>query len=207
MFRVLLAATSLSFSHAQSLLQGTNGSAVPVWGLSTKLQGGNSTICNQTFANANATGIFSFNPNVAQGPQAGQPDNHSGNTLDAYFAVTVANPGFNNTEQDSSSFTLWYNTNGANYSNVSIKCASLADHANDVQDYALGYDVCAIAGLAFNYNTQLRGQNDDGTCSSTLNTPCIDAVKAYLQQQATWLTTPSPGPNSNLTNTSEFSLS
>ncbi|EME87596.1 uncharacterized protein MYCFIDRAFT_212946 [Pseudocercospora fijiensis CIRAD86] len=184
--RLLVLALCLSLSRADSLLKGDNGTAVPIWALSASIAGGKSTICNKTFADANGTGIINFNPNVAQGPQAGQPDNLSGSTLPSMFAVTVANPGFTNPSNDSSSYTLWYNTNGANYSN----------------DYALGYDVCAIAGLSLNYNTQLRGQTDNGSCLSTLDQPCISAIKAFAAQQAAWLTTPSPGPDSNLTNTS-----
>ncbi|KXT17723.1 hypothetical protein AC579_3602 [Pseudocercospora musae] len=184
--RLLLLAVWLTLVQAQSLLKGENGTAVPIWALSTSIAGGKSTLCNKTFADANGTGVISFNPNVAQGPQAGQPENRSGSTLASLFAVTVANPGFSNTSNDSSSYTLWYNTNGANYSD----------------DYALGYDVCAIAGLSLNYNAQLRGQTDDGSCSSTLDEPCISAIQAFAAQQAAWLTTPSPGPTSNLTNTS-----
>ncbi|CAK3825760.1 Hypothetical predicted protein [Lecanosticta acicola] len=186
----LLTTIWLSLCRAQSLLQGSNGSAVPIWALADRIQGGSSNICNKTFADANATGMFNINPNVAQGPQSGQPDNHSGKTQDALVAVTIDNSGFSNTSNSSSSYSLWYNTNGANYSS----------------DFALGYDVCVVAGLILNYNTQLRGQNDDGTCSSALDTPCINALNSRAEQYATWLSTPSPGPNSNLTNTSLPSL-
>lgn len=59
-----------------------------------------------------------------------------------------------------------------------------------------------LAGFSLNYNTQLRGQTDDGTCSTALDDACISAIKERTEQYATWLSTPSPGPNSNLTNTS-----
>lgn len=170
------------------LAQSSNGSAIPIWGLSTLIQGGTSPLCNGSLSSANGTGLYSFNPNVAQGPQAGQPDNFSGKTLASSLAVTLQNPGFDsgNTSSYSSSYTLWYNTNGANYSDR----------------YALGYDVCALVGFSLNYNTQLRGQSDNGSCQSTLDQPCISALTSLAEQWALWLTTPSPGPNSNLTSTS-----
>ena len=72
------------------------------------------TICNQTFDDANSTGIFSIQPNVAQGKQAGQPDNYSGSTRDVSWGVTVSETlGMPNA---SAQLDLWYSTTGANYS-------------------------------------------------------------------------------------------
>ena len=115
---LLLIAICLDWCRAQ-LEEGEDGTATPLWALSDRIQGGSSTVCNKTFADVNATGIFALNPNVAQGPQSGQPDNNSGSTLDSLVAVTIANPGFTNTSNSSSSYSLWFNTNGANYTNVS----------------------------------------------------------------------------------------
>lgn len=72
------------------------------------------------------TGIYYINPNVLQGPQESQ-NNPSGKTLQSGLAVTIqsASGSSNTTNSTSSSYGLWYNTNGANYSG----------------NYALGYDV------------------------------------------------------------------
>ncbi|KAK4629394.1 hypothetical protein CLAFUW4_08104 [Fulvia fulva] len=186
---ILLGTTLIALVQAQqSIPQSNNGSVLPIWGLATLVQGGSSPLCNKTFNDANGTGVFSFNPNVPQGPQQGQPENFSGRTQPVSIAVTLQNPGFNSTNSTSTaaSYTLWYDTNGANYSDR----------------YALGYDVCALVGFSLNYNTQLRGQSDNGSCLSTLDQPCISAIVSTVQQYATWLTTASPGPDSNLTTTS-----
>lgn len=85
-----------------------------------------SYLCNKTFADANATGITTFNPGVAQGNQVDQPDNDSNSALDAQWAVTIwDNIGASNATAE---LIGWYNTNGANYS-----------HSAD-----LWYDVCVV---------------------------------------------------------------
>lgn len=85
-----------------------------------------SFLCNKTFADANATGIFSFNPGVNQGPQDDQPDNDSHFAINAQWGVTVYdNIGASNATAE---LSAWYNTNGANYSD----------------DASLWYDVCVL---------------------------------------------------------------
>ena len=86
-------------------------------------------------------------------------------------------------------WSLWLNTNGANYSN----------------DASLGYDVCMFTIAPISTNTLLRGQTDTGNCLATFDVDCKsaleDAASGYalgLIQNAT------PEPNSNL---SEHSLS
>lgn len=105
----------------------SDGAAVPIWSLTTKIQAGSSNICNKTFADTNATGIFYINPDVLQGPQAGQPENTSGKTQRSGLAVTIHNvaKSTNSSDTTSSDYGLWYSPNGANYSD----------------DYTLGYDV------------------------------------------------------------------
>jgi hypothetical protein len=103
-----------------------DNATTPVWALAQRLAGGESTICGKNFNDANATGIFYFNPNVLQGPQAGMQN--TGRTQDSGLAVTVnVPPSIDNSSSNStsSSYSLWYNTNGANYTG----------------DFDLGYDV------------------------------------------------------------------
>lgn len=113
LFLLLLAAGLVATAWAQFVI-GSDGETSP------------SFLCNKTFADANATGIFSFNPGVNQGPQEEQPDNDSRFTLDAQWGVSVYdNIGASNATAE---ISAWYNTGGANYS----------DNAN------LWYDACVI---------------------------------------------------------------
>ncbi|SMR57254.1 unnamed protein product [Zymoseptoria tritici ST99CH_1E4] len=184
-YSLKLVLASLRLAAGQTSNEDTT---TPLWALASKLEAGSSTICGKKFEDANATGIFYINPNVLQGPQTGQQN--TGRTQDSGLAVTVHSaPDIGNSSLNatSSSYGLWYNTFGANYSG----------------DFSLGYDVCAILGFSLNYNTLLRGQDDDGTCSSALDEKCSNALAAVTEQHANWLTTPDRiGPGSNLTNTS-----
>lgn len=93
-----------------------------------------SVLCNKTFADANGTGIFSFNPGVPQGPQAGQPDNGGNFAQEAQWGITLwDNIGASNATAE---LSAWYNTNGANYS----------DNAN------LWYDVCVVTINTLTYS-------------------------------------------------------
>ncbi|KAH9845437.1 hypothetical protein Tdes44962_MAKER06644 [Teratosphaeria destructans] len=160
----VLMSVFVPFGLGQTISQNNgNETVLPIWGLSTVVQGGTSPLCRSTrqlFREALAAG----------------------------HGLTLSNPGFDssNSPNTSSAYTLWYDTNGANYSDR----------------YALGYDVCALVGLSLNYNTQLRGQSDNGSCTATLDSPCITAIQATVQQYAAWYTTPSQGTPSNLTGTS-----
>lgn len=63
------------------------------------------SICNETFADANATGIFTYTPGV---PQSSGPYQYA---KDIQIGATVADsPG------DAVDWSVWLNTNGANYS-------------------------------------------------------------------------------------------
>lgn len=59
----------------------------------TSLQGvsfnGSTTLCDKSTKDANSTGTYSWNPNVAQFSQNDQPDNDSGSTLPVSWLVTV----------------------------------------------------------------------------------------------------------------------
>lgn len=73
----------------------------------------------------------------------------------------------------------------------------------DSDDFGLGYDVCEIqmggTGFLLN-NTIYRGQSDNGSCLSTLDQPCIDAIEQLTEERALELVLdPTPLPNSNLT--------
>lgn len=112
---LLLLTAGLAANVCAQLVAGSDGNG-----------GRQSILCNKTFADANATGIFSFNPGVAQGPQQDQPDNDSNYALDAAWGVTLwDNVGASNATLE---YTAWYNTNGANYSN----------------NAGLWYDVCVM---------------------------------------------------------------
>lgn len=86
-------------------------------------------LCNSTFADFNATGVFAFNPNVLQGPQAGQ--NNTGRTQDSGIAVTIqtAPDTASPSNTTSSSYTLWWNTNGANYSENTVLGYDVRSHS------------------------------------------------------------------------------
>lgn len=74
-----------------------------VWSVGTQ---GDTSICNETFADANVTGIFTYTPGVPQ---------LSGNyqyAKDVQLGTTVVD-----VPNDAVEWTLWLNTNGANYSN------------------------------------------------------------------------------------------
>lgn len=79
---------------------------------------------------------------------------------------------------------IWYDSGGANYSD----------------DLALGYDVCSIILPDITNNTLLRGQSDNGTCLSTFDASCVQALQAITEQLAnTLVQNPTPLPHSNLT--------
>ncbi|KAF2162473.1 hypothetical protein M409DRAFT_27098 [Zasmidium cellare ATCC 36951] len=122
---------------------------------------GYNPLCNGSFADANATGVYYYNPHVDQGQQARQPDNNSGKTRDIGIAFT-----------------------GANYSD----------------DFGLGYDVCGMNFGPFPDNTNLRGQADNGSCTTMFDADCVNAIELAVQQYALDLVAnPTPEPNSNLT--------
>ncbi|KAF7196660.1 hypothetical protein HII31_02030 [Pseudocercospora fuligena] len=137
-------------------------------------------LCNQTFSDANGTGVFTVNPNVDQGTQTDQPDNNSGKTRPVDLAVTLVEDRNTSRLQ----LTTWLNPRGANYSD----------------DFGLGYDVCGMAFGPIPNNTQYRAQSDNGSCYSMLDEACVDDIKTLAQQFALELTlNPTPYPNSNLT--------
>lgn len=105
--------------HAQAQDSQDNQTAVPIWSQVSGSKFGTNNICNGTFADFNATGIFNFNPNKA-----------GSNSLirDTGLAFTIQSAP--NTTSDpsnatSSSWGLWWNTDGANLTNK----------------FSLGYDV------------------------------------------------------------------
>lgn len=112
---ILIIGAGLAATTRAQFVAGTDGN-----------DGSPSLLCNQSFADANATGIFSFDPGVVQGAQEDQPDNDSNYALNAQWGITV----YNNIGQPNSTLEIagWYNTNGANYS----------DNAD------LWYDVCFV---------------------------------------------------------------
>ena len=124
--------------------------------------------------------MYSFDPNVFQGAQSGEPDNHSGLALNASWAFTVYENG------TSTQGTLWYSTNGANYSN----------------DFALGYDVCGVQVLNLTLETQFNAQHDNGTCLSAIDQDCVNALQDMAANTARILVAnpSSYGPSSNLSN-------
>lgn len=129
------------------------------------------------------TGFFSFNPQVDQGQQQGQPDNESGKSKPLEVAYTVTQ----NLNDSRIQASTWISTNGANFSD----------------DFQLGYDVCGLNFGPLFENTIRRGQNDNGSCVQTFDEACVGAIKYAVSSFALELTlNPTPPPNSNLTSTS-----
>lgn len=150
--------------------------------------GGAPSLCNQTFADANATGLYYINPGIFQASQADQPENAGGTTLPSAWALTIQNSAgaLNADSSLSSTLGAWYSTNGANYSD----------------DLNLGYDVCAIVILSLNDYADLRGQADNGTCLSVLDQSCVTALQTATQQSADWLVGGNIKAKPNITSTS-----
>ena len=92
---------------------------------------------------------------MGQGQQDGQPDNDSAMALNASWAYTVYRNG------TSTQPTVWYSINGANYSD----------------DFSLRNDVCAISIQNISMQAQYNGRNDNGSCLSTFDQDCVDALK------------------------------
>lgn len=65
-------------------------------------------------------------------------------------------------------WSLWYSTNGANYS----------------YDIGLGYDVCSFGMLTTTLNTLYRAQDDNGDCLTALDQSCVDDVESLAKQYA-----------------------
>jgi hypothetical protein len=122
------------------------------------------------------TGIVTFNPAIAQGQQT------SGSfSSPVSWAATNFQP-FNAVENSShSEFSLWISTNGVNYTD----------------NFGLGFDACYFRLSNLLVNTVLRGQDDDGTCSSTLNKACINDLQNAASTYAIQLV--GAGSASNLT--------
>ena len=130
------------------------------------------------------SGVVTFNPNLAQGRQT------SGGTAFSSplsWALTLLQPSNVPANQTHTELSLWVSTNGVNYS----------DNLN------LGFDACYFWLSPLLANSIFKGQNDDGTCSSTLSSACInslqEAASKAAQQIVGGLT---PGSISNLTSTS-----
>jgi hypothetical protein len=111
------------------------------------------------------TGVVTFNPNVAQGQQSSGGSSFS---TPISWAVTTYQP--DNADTSHSEQSLWVSTNTVNYSD----------------NFDLGYDACYFRLTPISINTVLRGQDDDGTCSSTLNSACVNdlqtAASTYAMQ-------------------------
>lgn len=83
--------------------------------------------------------------------------------------------------------SLWFLPNGANLTN----------------NFKLGFDMCYFWISDATINTLQRGQSDNGSCSQTLDSACVQDVNNLAQKVAIDLVAnPSPGPNSNLTTNS-----
>ena len=151
--------------------------------------GGNplwSSLCGQTLDDANATGVYDYNPHVSQFKQKGQPDNDSGQTLPVQWLATVeeVNGGQNGSVQ----WGVWYSPLGANYS----------------YDWGLGYDVCAYVIEVTSIDFLYRAQNDNGDCTTAMDEECVSDLETQAKQLALGFTLDqSTGlPKANLTSNS-----
>jgi hypothetical protein len=129
------------------------------------------------------TGTVTFAPGILQG---GRPDgNLSFNPVT--WTNTVYQPKDATDGSARTELSLWFNTNGGNYSD----------------NFALGWDACYFWMSPFTLSTFYRGQNDTGGCQQTLDQNCINDLRAAASGQAKMLVgVPTPGPNSNLTKNS-----
>jgi hypothetical protein len=138
--------------------------------------------CNSADATPK-TGSVTIAPTILQGGRA----DGSVNFQPVTWGVTVYQPSNIPADSARSELSLWFNTNGANYSD----------------NYALGWDTCYFWISPFSLNTFYRGQKDNGQCKETLDATCINDLKTAAQTQASLLVkNPTPGPNSNLTRNS-----
>ncbi|KAK5695308.1 hypothetical protein LTR97_008814 [Elasticomyces elasticus] len=140
------------------------------------------SICGGQFADANATGLFTFDPQV----ETGDANSTNGIAANVTWAYTVLE---NATSEQSA---IWFSTGGANYAN----------------DYDLFYDVCAIAVLNTTASTNFNAQHDNGTCYTAFSSECVDALNALAASTADSLVSEpmyrGGGPMSNLTGTDAF---
>jgi hypothetical protein len=127
------------------------------------------------------SGIVTLNSNIVQGQQV------SGATALASplsWALTLLQPSNVPANSTRTEVSLWASTNGANYSN----------------NFDLGYDACYFFAAPLLLNTIYRGQDDDGTCSSTLDSAWIKDLQAAASKYAFQLVGGlTPGTISNLT--------
>lgn len=63
-----------------------------------------------------------------------------------------------------------------------------------------GYSACAFIFKGLPYNTNLRGQKDDTSCTQMFSEKCVEAITWRAAETARWLvSSPTQGPFSNLT--------
>ncbi|KAK3725455.1 hypothetical protein LTR37_000425 [Vermiconidia calcicola] len=128
------------------------------------------SLCNQTFEEANATGVYPFDSGVNY---LGSADK----THRASWAFTIY-------ENDTSiQPTVWYSAHGANYSD----------------SFGLGFDVCAISLQNITLEAQYNGQRDNGSCLAAFDQDCVVALRELGIATANSLVTEpsSYGPNSS----------
>ncbi|EME45612.1 hypothetical protein DOTSEDRAFT_52842 [Dothistroma septosporum NZE10] len=132
-------------------------------------------LCNRTFADANATGIISFNPNVG------------GTNANVSWASTAYQPANSTFGRNQTELSLWFNTYGVNYTD----------------NFRLGYDMCYFWVSQPTVNTYERGQSDQGQCLETLDQACVNDIlgvtDSYSQQLTASITS---GSTSNLSTNS-----
>lgn len=70
----------------------------------------------------------------------------------------------------------------------------------DLMDGDNGYSACAFIFKGLPYNTNLRGQKDDTSCTQMFSEKCVEAITWRAAETARWLVSnPTQGPFSNLT--------
>jgi hypothetical protein len=92
---------------------------------------------------------------------------------------------YGNAETSHTEVSVWVSTNQVNYSD----------------NFNLGFDACYFQ-LPISTNTILRGQNDDGTCISTLNSACVNDLQVAANAYAVQLVGTGGGLTNNLTSDS-----
>ncbi|KAI5363944.1 hypothetical protein Slin15195_G095990 [Septoria linicola] len=105
-------------------------------------------LCNKTFADANATGIYTITPDVTD---VDTPISWGGTVFQS-----------NDSTSNRIELSLWFSSGGQNYSD----------------NFDLGYDACYLWPAPFSFNTYVRGQSDNGSCIQTLDETCVSDLLA-----------------------------
>lgn len=143
--------------------------------------GNASNVCENSLTSpANATGVEKYGMNAYSNGlglwRVAVSTNSSAATIEEGRELTEASPG--------AAANLWLDP----YEGI------------DLTDGSNSYSACAYVFKGLPYNTMLRGQHDDTSCTQMLSEKCVKAITWRAAETARWLvSSPTQGPFSNLT--------